>query len=228
MGIVFKAIFNTTMEIWFGSKEGQKNRLLSLDKFGSARRLPPAPLAPAHGGDSTPEFIKNIIEDNQMLRAQMTASLMAMTAASKSAADATAANTRMQMELSIPQPIPMRIPILPEIPQWHQPPLPLLPWNPNPAESITCYACRGVGHKAMQCPTHPRPVVPTSSTDTIVTCALHNKRRTSNNMFYNNRIGVWQCFRSSRCCGNEPICCGYSRSNEPYGHLLLGSVNESK
>ena len=61
------------MEIWFGSKEGQKNRLLSLDKFGSARRLPPAPL----GGDLTPEFIMNIVEDNQLLRAQMTASLMA-------------------------------------------------------------------------------------------------------------------------------------------------------
>jgi hypothetical protein len=64
---------------------------------------------------------------------------------------------------------------------------------------LTCFACRGVGHKATQCPTHPRPIVPTPSADVIVTCAIHGKPRTSKNMFYNNQVGVWQCFSETAC-----------------------------
>ena len=69
----------------------------------------------------------------------------------------------------------------------------------KPMMPLTCFACRGVGHKATQCPTHPRPVVATSSTDVIVTCALHGKPRTSKNMFFNNKLGVWQCFAETEC-----------------------------
>jgi len=69
----------------------------------------------------------------------------------------------------------------------------------KPAVPLTCFACRGVGHKATQCPTHPRPVVATSSSDVIVNCAIHGKPRTSKNMFFNNDLGVWQCFSETEC-----------------------------
>ena len=73
----------------------------------------------------------------------------------------------------------------------HTPTKPMMP--------LTCFACRGVGHKATQCPTHPRPVVATSSADVIVNCAIHGKPRTSKNMFFNNKLGVWQCFAETEC-----------------------------
>ena len=71
--------------------------------------------------------------------------------------------------------------------------------KPQPRAEITCFACRGVGHKATQCPLHPRPVVPSASADVIVTCAIHGKPRTSKNMYYNNQVGVWQCFQETTC-----------------------------
>eukprot|EP00760_Papus_ankaliazontas_P017744 PhM_4_TR17377/c3_g1_i1/m.22394 len=67
------------------------------------------------------------------------------------------------------------------------------------SEQITCFACRGVGHKATQCPAYPRPVVPTSERDVVVLCAIHGKPRTSKNMFFNNSLGVWQCFSETTC-----------------------------
>ncbi|KNH06672.1 hypothetical protein XU18_2500 [Perkinsela sp. CCAP 1560/4] len=76
---------------------------------------------------------------------------------------------------------------------------PRLRASPKHTMPLTCFACRGVGHKATQCPTHPRPVVATSSTDVIVNCAVHGKPRTSKNMFFNNEMGVWQCFSETEC-----------------------------
>eukprot|EP00759_Apiculatamorpha_spiralis_P003623 PhF_6_TR11698/c3_g3_i5/m.19014 len=94
--------------------------------------------------------------------------------------------------------------------------------------TLTCYACRGVGHKATQCPVYPRnasvtqkpatvipaiipsgPIVAaaqqdqqqqTSSKDeTLIACGIHGKSRTSKNMFFNNQTGVWQCSAHTEC-----------------------------
>eukprot|EP00008_Paramoeba_atlantica_P006823 CAMPEP_0201483664 /NCGR_PEP_ID=MMETSP0151_2-20130828/7859_1 /ASSEMBLY_ACC=CAM_ASM_000257 /TAXON_ID=200890 /ORGANISM="Paramoeba atlantica, Strain 621/1 / CCAP 1560/9" /LENGTH=459 /DNA_ID=CAMNT_0047866923 /DNA_START=88 /DNA_END=1464 /DNA_ORIENTATION=+ len=73
-------------------------------------------------------------------------------------------------------------------------PLDLSASTPNAgagSAGLTCFACRGVGHKATQCPHNPRPVVATPDIDVVVTCAIHGKSRTSKNMFFNNRFGVW-------------------------------------
>ena len=71
--------------------------------------------------------------------------------------------------------------------------------RPDSGSNLTCFACRGVGHKATQCPLNPRPVVPTSTTDSIVTCIVHGKPRTSKNMCYNSEKGDWQCFPETAC-----------------------------
>ena len=74
-----------------------------------------------------------------------------------------------------------------------------LPQSNSDATYLTCFACRGLGHKATKCPHNPRPVMSTPHSDTVVTCAVHGKPRTSKNMFFNNYMGIWHCFQETQC-----------------------------